>query len=77
MGAFSISRISAYDACPLQYKLAYVDGIKVEVEDTIETFLGSMVHEALEKLYRDKMHEKVLLLEEWLDLFRSNWAQKW
>ena len=77
MAAFSISRISAYNACPLQYKFAYVDGIKVEVEETIETFLGSMVHEALEKLYRDKMHEKLLSLEEWLDFFRSNWARKW
>lgn len=77
MAAFSISRISAYNACPLQYKFAYIDCLKVEAEDTIETFLGRMVHEALEKLYRDKMHEKLLSLDELLDFFRRSWDEKW
>jgi len=77
MAAFSISRISTYDACPLQYKFAYIDCLKVEAEDTIETFLGRIVHEALEKLYRDKLHEKLLSLEELLDFFRRTWEKKW
>ncbi|MGQ9671515.1 MAG: RecB family exonuclease [Candidatus Aminicenantales bacterium] len=77
MASFSISKISTFLACPLQYKFAYVDNVKVEVEETIETFLGRMVHEALEKLYRDKMHEKLLSSDELLDYYRQNWLQKW
>ncbi|MFW6140314.1 MAG: RecB family exonuclease [Acidobacteriota bacterium] len=77
MTAFSISRIGAYEKCPLQYKYAYIDRIKVEAEDTVETFLGSRIHEALEKLYRDKQHEKLLSLDELLNYFNQTWKKNW
>jgi putative RecB family exonuclease len=77
MTVFSISRIGAFDTCPLQYKFAYIDHLKVETEDTVETFLGQRVHEALEKLYRDKRHEKLLSLEECLAYYNENWRQNW
>lgn len=64
MPFFSISKIGAYETCPLQYKYAYIDRIKVEAEDTVETFLGNIVHKVLEKLYRDKRFEKLMSLEE-------------
>jgi len=77
MAVFSVSRIGAYDTCPLQYKYAYLDCLEVEAKDTIETFLGQRVHEALEKLYRDKRHEKLLSLEEWLAYFDKIWEEHW
>ncbi len=77
MATYSISKISTFETCPRQYQFAYVDNVKVEVEETIETFLGAIVHEALEKLYRDKMHEKLLSLEELIEDYRQRWAQKW
>lgn len=77
MATYSISRISAFETCPRQYQFAYVDNVKVEVAETIETFLGAMVHEALEKLYRDKVHEKLLSLEDLIDYYRERWAQEW
>jgi putative RecB family exonuclease len=77
MPSFSHSRIGAYETCPLQYKYAYIDRIKVEVEDTVETFLGTRVHEALEKLYRDKRFEKWLTLEELLAYFNKRWKEQW
>ncbi|HZX11091.1 MAG TPA: PD-(D/E)XK nuclease family protein [Acidobacteriota bacterium] len=77
MTAFSISRIGTYEKCPLQYKYAYIDRIKVEAEDTVETFLGSRVHEALEKLYRDKQYEKQMSLDELLDYYNQIWEEKW
>ncbi len=77
MAVFSVSRIGTYDTCPLQYKYAYVDCIEVEAKDTIETFLGQRVHEALEKLYRDKRHEKLLSLEEWLAYYDKKWQEHW
>lgn len=77
MSAFSISRIGTYENCPLQYKYAYIDRIKVEAEDTVETFLGSRVHESLEKLYRDRQYEKLLSLEELLSYYNRIWEEKW
>lgn len=77
MPSFSHSRIGAYETCPLKYKYAYIDNIKVEAEDTIETFLGSRVHEALEKLYRDKRFEKLMSLEELLEYYNKLWTENW
>jgi putative RecB family exonuclease len=77
MPSFSHSKIGAFEACKLQYKFAYIDKIKVEAEDTIETFLGSRVHEALEKLYRDKRFEKLMSLEELLAYYNQIWKENW
>jgi len=77
MPSFSHSRIGAYETCPLKYKYTYIDNIKVEAEDTIETFLGSRVHEALEKLYRDKRFEKLMSLEELLEYYNKLWTENW
>lgn len=77
MPTFSISRIGTYHDCPRQYKFAYIERPKVEFEDTVEAFLGSRVHEALEKLYRDKRHEKSLSLDELLRSFSAAWSRNW
>jgi len=77
MITFSISRIGTYRDCPRQYKFAYIERPQVEFKDTVEAFLGSRVHEALEKLYRDKRHEKKLSLDELLENFNRAWSDKW
>ncbi|MFP4081943.1 MAG: RecB family exonuclease [Candidatus Aminicenantes bacterium] len=77
MPAYSITRIRDYQTCLLKYKFAYIDRVKVEAEDTIETFLGSRVHEALEKLYRDKRFEKLMSLEELLRYYNQLWSEEW
>ena len=77
MLAFSHSKIGAYETCKLKYKFAYIDKVKVEAEDTIEIFLGNRVHEALEKLYRDKRFEKLMTLEELLAYYNKHWTEKW
>ncbi|TET70181.1 MAG: PD-(D/E)XK nuclease family protein [Candidatus Aminicenantes bacterium] len=77
MPSFSHTKIGSFETCPLQYKYAYIDRIKVEVEDTVETFLGSRVHEALEKLYRDKKFERLMSLEELLAYYNKLWKEEW
>ena len=77
MPSFSHSKIGTFETCKLQYKFAYIDKIKVEAEDTIETYLGSKVHEALEKLYRDKRFEKSTTLEELLAFYNTIWEENW
>jgi hypothetical protein len=40
MSIYSHSRLATYESCPQQYKLRYIDMIKVEGYQTIEQFLG-------------------------------------
>ncbi len=76
MPTYSHSQLSTYETCPFQYKLAYIDKIKIETEG-IEAFMGSRVHEALEKLYRDLKVTKLNTLEEILDYYHQNWEKNW
>ncbi len=77
MSTFSHSRLSSYETCPLRYKFAYIDRVKVESEDTVETFLGSRVHEALEKLYRNVQFERLLSVDDVLAFFNREWEKNW
>ncbi len=76
MPTYSHSQLSTYETCPYQYKLAYLDKIKIETEG-IEAFMGSRVHEALEKLYRDLKVTKLNTLEEMVDYYHLQWEKKW
>ena len=74
---YSHSRLSCYEECPQKYKLKYVDRVETEIEQSIEAFLGSRVHETLEKLYRDLGYRKVNTLEELLEFFHDEWKKNW
>jgi putative RecB family exonuclease len=76
MPTYSHSQLSTYETCPHQYKLAYIDKIEVETEG-IEAFMGSRVHEALEKLYRDLKVTKLNTLEELLNFYHQSWEKNW
>lgn len=77
MPLFSNSRLSTFEQCPLKYKYQYIDRIKVEVAKTVEAFMGSIVHEALEKLYRDLKLQKHNSLEDLLAYYNDQWAKNW
>lgn len=78
MPVFSNSRLSTYEQCPLKYKYQYVDKIEPEEGgDTVEAFMGSRVHEALEKLYNDLKLQKRNTLENLLQYFNSRWEKNW
>ena len=77
MPTYSHSQLSTYETCPHQYKLSYIDKIETETE-SIEAFMGSRVHDALEKLYRDLMKvDRLNTLEEILDFYRQSWEKNW
>lgn len=77
MANYSHSRVSAWENCPWQYKLQYLDRVRVAVPDTVEAFLGDMVHRALYKLYRDRQHGRENTLEELLAWYHERWARDW
>lgn len=76
MPTYSHSQLSTYETCPHQYRLAYIDKIEVETE-SIEAFMGSRVHDTLEKLYRDLKVTKLNTLEELLAFYQQIWEKNW
>lgn len=76
MAVYSHSRLQAFQDCPLQYKLRYIDGVRSEREG-IEAFMGSLVHETLEKLYRDLRLSKQNDLDALLRHYRDAWDKAW
>ncbi len=74
---FSHSRLLTFEQCGLRYKFRYIDKLETEVERSVEAFLGSMVHETLEKLYKDLMFQKLNTEEEILEWYNERWRKMW
>ncbi len=72
----SHSRLSTFETCPLQYKFRYIDKIKRDVE-SIEAFMGSRVHDTLEKLYRDLKVTKVNSVGDLTTFYNEQWEKHW
>ena len=77
MPIYSHSRISAFEQCPLKYRLSYIDKTDTEIGDTVEAFLGSRIHDALEKLYKDLKFHKHNTLKELLEFYSREWDKNW
>ena len=51
MTTYSHSRLSTFEDCPLKYKYTYIDKLDRDRRDSIEAFMGGLVHATMEKLY--------------------------
>jgi putative RecB family exonuclease len=76
MAIYSHSKIGTYESCPQKYKFEYIDKIKGDIE-SVEAFLGSRVHEALENLYKCVRNGRLLSEEETLAFYESAWDSNW
>ncbi len=76
MPVYSHSRLDTFETCPLKYKFRYIDEIK-KAEQTVEAFLGGLVHEVLRKLYDDLQLEKLNTLDELLAFYAAEWKKTW
>ncbi len=77
MATYSHSRISTYENCPYQYKLRYIDREKPEIPTTIEAFMGDMVHQALEDLYKKKKFKKRVAKASLIKFYRDLWGKSY
>ncbi len=69
---YSISRVGVFDDCRLRYRYQYIDRLKADKE-TIEAYMGSRVHEALQEFY-GFVRNGVVKSREWLlDTYESLW----
>ncbi|MBS3124550.1 PD-(D/E)XK nuclease family protein [Candidatus Woesearchaeota archaeon] len=77
MACYSHSKLSTFQQCKYKYKLQYIDKIKVETPDTIETFLGNLVHETLGKLYKDLTFNKTNSREDLISFYETQWSERY
>jgi len=77
MRTYSHSKLEAFETCPLKFKYRYIERLDAPIEETVETFVGSRVHDAFEKLYNDLQLEKLNSLEELIEFYRAVWQKEW
>jgi len=68
---FSFSRLQLFDQCLAKYRFIYLDGRPAGGE-SIESYLGGRLHEALEWLYRERRAGRNMLNQ-----YRSLWKEAW
>jgi len=77
MTTYSHSKLSTFEQCPLKFKFRYIEKIKPDIENTIEGFLGTKVHEALEWVYSEILKDKAreFTLDEVIKYYAISWNQ--
>ena len=76
MTTYSHSRVSTFENCPYQYKLHYIDKVEVETPTTIEPFMGDMVHQSLEDLYKRKKFKQRVSKETLIKFYKDLWDKE-
>lgn len=77
MATYSHSKITTFENCPFQYKLHYIDKIKPESPETIECFMGDLVHRTLEKMYKDMKFKKKVTKQILIKFYKDLWAKEY
>lgn len=77
MPLYSHSRLQTFEDCPQKYKFKYIDKIEKPEEESIEAFVGSRVHDVLEKLYKDLQRCKLDSLDDLLAYYGEVWKKEW
>ncbi len=75
MAVYSHSRLSTFEQCKLKYKFRYIDKIIPDIERTIESHLGSVVHSALEWLYNEIRKKKIPSMDDLIVKYSEYWRE--
>ncbi len=73
---YSYSRIKRFEKCPLAYRFEYIDKVETEEFDTIEAFMGSLVHESMDVFYAEARSGKIMPHDSLLSLYADLWKEK-
>jgi putative RecB family exonuclease len=75
MATYSHSRLSSFEQCPLKYKFRYIEKLKPDIENTIEGFLGTKVHDTLEWVYNEilKGRTQEFNLDDLIEHYAISW----
>jgi len=77
MTTYSQSSVSSFENCPYQYKLHYIDKVEPEIQTTIEPFMGDMVHQTMEFLYKNKKFKKRVAKNVLIKFYRDLWQKNY
>lgn len=69
--------LSKFEECPRAYEFQYVRKVKARRIRTASSFLGSRVHEVLERLHEDLKNGRRNSLKELLNFYGRIWEEKW
>ena len=75
---YSYSKINLFNSCPLKYKYLYVDK-NYKNDESIEAFLGKIIHSTLEWIYKKKIQDKKTYysLDSIIHFFKEEWRDSW
>lgn len=73
---FSYSRVNNFTTCRYRYKFQYIDRVPPG-PTTIEAFMGSRVHDALEEWYGRRALGEAVGLHELIEAYREAWRREW
>jgi len=76
MGIYSNSKLGTFDQCKYKFRLQYIERIRTGVR-SIEAFMGSMVHDTLEKLYKDLQSSKMNSKDDLMQFYLKHWKKNW
>jgi len=71
---YSHSKLSTFEECKHKYKLKYIEFKKVDSKTPAFFVVGSVVHKALELLYKEVAKERIVSKEELNQLFEKEWG---
>ena len=74
---YSNSKLSTYENCPWRYKLVYIDKIEKPEKQGIEAFMGSMVHDVLEKCHKDLIVAHRNTVDDLIRFYNIQWDKEW
>jgi putative RecB family exonuclease len=77
MPVYSHSRLGTFETCPRQYWFAYIEKPDIERPETVEAFLGTRVHDALEELYQRHLRGHTMDRDALLAWYDALWDRKW
>jgi ATP-dependent helicase/DNAse subunit B len=77
MPVYSFSQINIFQQCPLKYRYQYIDKIKVAQQpQSPHMLLGSAVHWALERLYRQLNQMQIPTREQVIQYVHEYWKKE-
>ncbi|MFH0906268.1 MAG: PD-(D/E)XK nuclease family protein, partial [archaeon] len=74
---YSHSRLETFKNCPKKFFFGYIEKPDIKIKKGIEAFLGTMVHETLEKLYKDLRFSKINSLDELINFYKVTWNENY
>lgn len=70
MAYYSNTKLSTFEQCPHKYRLQYIEKAPKDYPNTIECFMGNIVHKVLEAVYKGEATK----LNDVLVLFEKLWS---